>query len=1258
MVLLLLAAAQLASGHASPPNFFVTTAISTSPAVNVMLLVTNGPFGYVQISTNDPGGSVLDYSPDGTLFGVAGDALAIIDPATANASNAATLASSVSGAPIAAAAMAFDSRGTMYVSDGYIFYTVDPGSGACTPVNSFHTNSPAAKLTTPIYGLAAANGTLFGGDLNLYTIDPATATATSIGAICAFPYYAQARDMAVGSDGNLYMIGQDVFGRSALYAVDTNTAQLALVGPLPGQAMGLASSISPAFPAIDTQPASLTVMPGDDATFSVNATGIPEPAPQWYFNNAPLPSAAAFSLAISNVSAANAGSYFVVLANSSGAVTSSVVTLTVTTNIVATNFTFLATTPYNGGSSEILSLSTNPVSQTTLAYTGALLNCLAFGTNNVLYGAGDFLYTIDTNTWGVTAIGPIQTAQGGPLLTLSSMAFSRNGSLYGVSGNEFYVIGPTNGAAVLVNAYPQNMAVSAIAFGPTGILYGGQEQLFTLGSTNGGLTSRIGAIIGASFGIGSDMKAGADGYLYFGNGQDLNLFRLNPRTGFATAVASFNSVLAGLAFYPAPFDTTPPAITSLPTNPVATLGGTVTFAATAIGAGPRSYQWSLAGARLQDGSRITGSATSTLTIGNLMASDAGIYTLQVSNLFGVTSKPAANLTLGAGPVITVQPAAATRVIEDNNLALSVTAKGGTAVSPLLYQWMEGGAIIPGATIPKLTLTASPIDGASNLFYTVLIRNSFGVTLSAPAQVTVLRNPARPAVAITVPAPNARTTNNLISGTASGDATTVVYWSTNINNGATNNLGPFELAPVNGKWSASPALLPGTNILFAISSNQDGNVSILESRPFFYEVKAALTLNSAGGSGTFTGKAAAPGDALPADGAMLNIGEGYAVTTKPAADSLFASWTGPANAATTPTIHFVMENGLRLTADFTTNEFFGMAGVYNGLFPNANAVTEASAGMISGLTLQDNGAYSGVLTLKGVNHSLAGRFNAACQSSNYIRLSVGALAVTMNLQTNTYPNQIFGLVSGPGWQSDIHLNAKAANVPSAAETMVLPPPLNVKPGPQQPSFGGYGYAVITNHAGLVSFSGKLADGAVFIPSTPIGQDASVPLYASLYSNTGLLTGWLNFGSGAPQGQLTWIRPSGRPGSLYAGGFTNVITVEGSPWVARSPGVPALPPVTQNGYSLQISGGSLPDTLEFLVTVGANNVLGKSPASLSTNSLTGSINPKTGLLTVTFGNGKGKATATGTGVVLQNANAADGSFLGTTNSGLIQIGTVYP
>lgn len=89
---------------------------------------------------------------------------------------------------------------------------------------------------------------------------------------------------------------------------------------------------SPALaPNILTQPTNVTVIAGATATFSVSATGIPDATYQWLQNgtNAPYPTANNASLVIPNAQSSDAGTYSVIVANSSGAVTSAPVTLTV-----------------------------------------------------------------------------------------------------------------------------------------------------------------------------------------------------------------------------------------------------------------------------------------------------------------------------------------------------------------------------------------------------------------------------------------------------------------------------------------------------------------------------------------------------------------------------------------------------------------------------------------------------------------------------------------------------------------------------------------------------------------------------------------------------------------------------------------------------------------------------------------------------------------------------------------------------------------
>jgi hypothetical protein len=138
---------------------------------------------------------------------------------------------------------------------------------------------------------------------------------------------------------------------------------------------------------------------------------------------------------------------------------------------------------------------------------------------------------------------------------------------------------------------------------------------------------------------------------------------------------------------------------------------------------------------------------------------------------------------------------------------------------------------------------------------------------------------------------------------------------------------------------------------------------------------------------------------------------------------------------------------------------------------------------------------------------------------------------------------------------------------------------------------------------------------------------------------------------PTGNLTWIKEASRSSALYTNGFTNQVVVQGSLWTNPLPHTAAIDlPAGQ----LAISGGGLLSNLTFNVGVSNNNALVKLPGG-STNSLTGSIStvaPKTGLMTITFGDSN-RTTTSGYGAVLQNQTNGGGYFLGKTNTGVIRL-----
>jgi sugar lactone lactonase YvrE len=80
-------------------------------------------------------------------------------------------------------------------------------------------------------------------------------------------------------------------------------------------------------PSIGTQPTGQSVSIGSTATFSVTASGVPIPSYQWLFNGSYIADATNPTLIVSNVQAANLGSYSVVVTSSSGSITSNSVVL-------------------------------------------------------------------------------------------------------------------------------------------------------------------------------------------------------------------------------------------------------------------------------------------------------------------------------------------------------------------------------------------------------------------------------------------------------------------------------------------------------------------------------------------------------------------------------------------------------------------------------------------------------------------------------------------------------------------------------------------------------------------------------------------------------------------------------------------------------------------------------------------------------------------------------------------------------------------
>ena len=184
------------------------------------------------------------------------------------------------------------------------------------------------------------------------------------------------------------------------------------------------------------------------------------------------------------------------------------------------------------------------------------------------------------------------------------------------------------------------------------------------------------------------------------------------------SLGSVTSAVAALAV------NVPPAITTQPQSQTVTLGQNASFSIVANGTAPLSYQWS------HNGTALAGATTSALALSNVQTTDAGSYTVVVTNIAGSITSSGAALTVNVPPAITTQPQSQT-VTLDQNASFSIVATG---TAPLSYQWSFNGTAVSGTTNASLTLTNVQTTQAGS--YTVVVTNNAGSITSAVATLTV------------------------------------------------------------------------------------------------------------------------------------------------------------------------------------------------------------------------------------------------------------------------------------------------------------------------------------------------------------------------------------------------------------------------------------------------------------------------------------------------------------------------------------------
>lgn len=343
-------------------------------------------------------------------------------------------------------------------------------------------------------------------------------------------------------------------------------------------------------PVITRQPSGTNVAAGQSVSFSVEASGSPVLTYQWRRDGLALAGASTATLNLSSVSAASAGSYDVVVANSGGSVTSSAAALVVTAAVVAPSIIVqpvsLAVAP---GVSASFSVAAN--GSAPLAYQwrkdGA---AVAGGTDATL-----FLPAVYAPSAGVYSV-VVSNAGGSATSSFATLAVS------------------TSDSAPVISMQPSSQSVSSGASASLTVVASGTAPLAYQWRKDGvainGATSSTLALSGVT-----SVSAGAYSVV------------VSNSVGSITSATATLTVTAGASS---------PIITIQPVSQSVAAGGSATLSVVATGSAPLAYQWR------KDGVAIAGATRETYALASFSSAAAGSYSVVVSNSAGsVASSPAA-----------------------------------------------------------------------------------------------------------------------------------------------------------------------------------------------------------------------------------------------------------------------------------------------------------------------------------------------------------------------------------------------------------------------------------------------------------------------------------------------------------------------------------------------------------------------------------------------------------------------------------------
>ena len=425
-------------------------------------------------------------------------------------------------------------------------------------------------------------------------------------------------------------------------------------------------------PTITTQPKSLAVGTGGQATFTVVADG-DDLAYQWFRGSTPVAGATEATLNVSDVTSAQTGSYTVRVSNGSGSVTSAPATLSLAS-----------------ANAPVITAQPQPV-------TAPLGRRATFGVtakgDNLRYQWQKDGVAISGATDAVYAIPSVATADAGIYRAIVSNA---NGSTTSAEAGLTVVEAPS------ITTQPVSQAV------------------FLNGSATFTVVAR-GTNLRYQWAMGNVNIPGATGPSYS-----------VPRASLASAgvysvlVTNSGGVLRSASATLTVYDI--PSITTAPASATLGEGQTATLKVVANGQGTLGYQWT------KNGVAISGATMATYTTPALTVADSGVkYAVQVTNPSGTRTSADAVLTVVPAPTVTGPSAVTVTAPDPATFTVTASASAGTLT---YQWFRDGGKITGATSASYTTAATSKGTDDGAKFSCTVTNSGVISTKSAEVRLTV------------------------------------------------------------------------------------------------------------------------------------------------------------------------------------------------------------------------------------------------------------------------------------------------------------------------------------------------------------------------------------------------------------------------------------------------------------------------------------------------------------------------------------------